>query len=81
MRIRISLWLVAVGVFALVTVGLNSAAMAQKVSGAIFTTDANSNYVDANVYDSSEDVYLNGGPRPNAPCTAAGLPDRDYYFF
>lgn len=24
--------------------------------------------------------YLNGGPRLNAPCSAAGLPEGDYYF-
>ena len=80
MRIRSSLLLIAAGVFALVTVGVNSAAMAQKVAGAIFTTNAISEYVNANVYDYADDVYLNGGPRPNAPCTAAGLPDGDYYF-
>jgi hypothetical protein len=54
--------------------------MAQKVTGAIFTTNALSEYVNANVYDYADDVYLNGGPRPNAPCSAAGLPDGDYYF-
>ena len=80
MRIRSSMLLIAAGVFALVTVGFNSAAMAQQVAGAIFTTDVNSNFVNANVYDFDEDVYLNGGPRPNAPCTAAGLPNGDYYF-
>jgi Thrombospondin type 3 repeat len=60
------------------------AAMAGQASppltGAIFTTDENSTFVNGNVYDDQEDVYLNGGPRPNAPCTAAGLPDGDYYF-
>jgi hypothetical protein len=56
------------------------AAMGQHVSGAIFTTDWNSTFVNANVYDFKEDVYLSGGPRPNAPCTAAGLPDGQYYF-
>jgi hypothetical protein len=70
----------AVTVIALLTVVLNTAAMAQPLSGAIFTTDANSTFVNGNVYDFQEDVYLNGGPRPNAPCTAAGLPDGDYYF-
>jgi len=80
MRIRSSLLLVAAALFALVTVGFTSAAMAQRVNGAIFTTNANSEYVNANVYDYADDVYLNGGPRPNAPCTAAGLPDGDYYF-
>jgi len=49
-------------------------------SGAIFTTDTNGTFVNANVYDDPTDVYLNGGPRANAPCTAAGLPDGDYYF-
>jgi hypothetical protein len=54
--------------------------MAQQVSGAIFTTNANGTFVNGNVYDFKEDVYLNGGPRPNAPCSAAGLPDGKYYF-
>jgi hypothetical protein len=67
-------------VIALLTTVLNTAAMAQQVSGAIFTTDMNSNFVNGNVYDLMDAVYLNGGPRPNAPCTAAGLPDGDYYF-
>jgi hypothetical protein len=50
------------------------------VSGAIFTTDQDGSFVNANVYEQPEDVYLDGGPRANAPCTAAGLPDDDYYF-
>jgi hypothetical protein len=66
-------------VIALLTMVLNTAAMAQ-VSGAIFTTNWDSSFVNGNVYDFQEDVYLNGGPRPNAPCTAAGLPDGQYYF-
>src|SRR6185503_10510633 len=69
-----------VTVLAAFGVGMNGAAFAQQVSGAIFTTDQNSSYVNGNVYDSMEEVYLNGGPRPNAPCTAAGLPSGDYYF-
>jgi len=37
--------------------------------------------VNYNIYDVKEDVYLNGGPvSPKAPCTAAGLPDGEYYF-
>jgi len=59
---------------------MNGAAYSQQVSGAIFTTDQNSTFVNGNVYDFMEDVYLSGGPRPNAPCTAAGLPAGDYYF-
>ncbi len=83
MRIRSSLLLIAAGVFALVMAVFGTAVMAAQsapVTGAIFTTDMNSNFVNANIYDSAEDVYLNGGPRPNAPCTAAGLPNGDYYF-
>ena len=48
--------------------------------GAIFTTDENGTIVNGNNYDDCCDVYLNGGPPPNAPCTSAGLPDGEYYF-
>src|SRR5262245_22225069 len=65
---------VAVGLLA-----VSASAMAGP-SGAIFTTDRESNFVNGNVYEHPGDVYLNGGPRANAPCTAAGLPDGDYYF-
>jgi hypothetical protein len=80
MKRRNYLLFFAATIIALLTVLLKTAAMAQQVSGAIFTTNWNSTFVNANVYDFKEDVYLNGGPRPNAPCTAAGLPDGDYYF-
>ena len=49
-------------------------------SGAIFTTVVDGSLVNANHYQSKCAVYLNGGPGPNAPATAAGLPDGDYYF-
>ena len=78
MRMRSSLSLVAAGVFALVTMGFTSAAMAQKVSGAIFTTLIDGTSVDHNIYNAKEDVYLDGGPQKQ--CTAAGLPEGDYYF-
>jgi hypothetical protein len=55
-------------------------AIAAQVTGAIFTTTSDGGFVNANVYDSFMGPYLNGGPRPNAPCTAAGLPDGAYYF-
>jgi hypothetical protein len=55
-------------------------AHAAGVSGAIFTTVANGTVVNANQYASKCDVYLNGGPGPNAKAGAAGLPDGDYYF-
>jgi hypothetical protein len=51
-----------------------------QLSGAIFTTDATGTPVNLNIYDSKEDVYLNGGPGINAPDDAAGLPAGDYTF-
>jgi hypothetical protein len=51
-----------------------------QVTGAIFTTYSDGSFVNANVYNSEFDPFLNGGPRPNAPCSAAGLPNGDYYF-
>jgi hypothetical protein len=70
--------LVAAGaVLALLT---GTTAAAAGLSGAIFTTDANGNWVNGNVYDSKEAVYLNGGPRANQDCTAAGLPNGWYIF-
>ena len=53
------------------------------VSGAIFTTNITGARVNQNLYSSKcgpSGVYLDGGPGPNAPPTAAGLPDGDYYF-
>ena len=50
------------------------------LTGAIFTTLKNGAAVNANKYDSSCAVYLDGGPGPHAPAKAAGLPDGDYYF-
>jgi len=48
--------------------------------GAIFTTLEDGSRVNANIYEAMEDVYLDGGPGQNAPSTAAGLPEGDYYF-
>jgi choice-of-anchor A domain-containing protein len=54
---------------------------APPLSGAIFTTVEDGSVVNENVhYDAKEDVYLDGGPGPNAPASAAGLPEGDYYF-
>jgi hypothetical protein len=51
------------------------------LSGAIFTTIADGTIVNANTqYTSKCDVYLDGGPGPNAPAKAAGLPAGDYFF-
>jgi hypothetical protein len=74
------LLVLAASVLVLAAQVLNTSAMAQQVSGAIFTTDMSSTFVNGNVYNAMGDVYLNGGPRPNAPCTAAALPNGDYYF-
>jgi hypothetical protein len=51
-----------------------------RLSGAIFTTLVDGTRVNANLYEAKEDVYLDGGPGPNAPAGAAGLPEGDYYF-
>jgi hypothetical protein len=54
---------------------------APPLPGAIFTTTEDGSIVNENVrYQKKEDVYLDGGPGPNAPPTAAGLPEGDYYF-
>ena len=52
---------------------------AHAISGAIFTSDAAAN-VNVNLYASKGDVYLNGGPPANAPCTSAGMNDGTYFF-
>jgi cysteine-rich repeat protein len=51
-----------------------------RLSGAIFTTLADGSAVDANIYESKADVYLDGGPGDQAPASAAALPEGDYYF-
>jgi hypothetical protein len=56
------------------------ASAAPPLPGAIFTTTVNGTVVNGNIYAAKCDVYLDGGPGPNAPQTAAGLPDGDYYF-
>jgi hypothetical protein len=54
---------------------------AAPLPGAIFTTTFDGTVVNANTqYTSKCDVYLDGGPGPNAPAKAAGLPAGDYYF-
>jgi hypothetical protein len=60
--------------------GPATAAPPIQLSGAIFTTDASGAPVNLNIYDSKEDVYLNGGPGINAPDDAAGLPAGTYSF-
>jgi hypothetical protein len=57
-----------------------SAARAHAPSGAIFTTVKDGSEVNFNHYAAKEDVYLDGGPGPGAPQTAAGLDDGRYVF-
>ena len=60
--------------------GLVVPILASAPSGAIFTTVADGSEVNANIYPSKEAVYLDGGPGPGAPQTAAGLDDGRYVF-
>lgn len=62
---------------------LATTAVQAAVSGAIFTTLADGSAVNANIFSAKCDglgVYLDGGPGPNAPQGAAGLPDGDYFY-
>jgi hypothetical protein len=63
---------------ALLMAGVSS--LSAGLTGAIFTTNSNGTVVNGNQYDSPCSAFLNGGPGPNAPAHAAGLPDGDYYF-
>ena len=67
-------------IFSLLLFGQSTVAWSGPLPGAIFTTLEDGTRVNANIYDQKEDVYLDGGPGPNAPPTAAGLPDGNYYF-
>ncbi len=53
----------------------------EKLSGAIFTTTKYGTVVNENThYESKKEVYLDGGPGPNAPKSAAALPEGKYFF-
>jgi hypothetical protein len=58
----------------------NLRAASSAPSGAIFTTVADGSEVNFNIYASKDQVYLDGGPGPGAPATAAGLDDGTYVF-
>lgn len=60
--------------------GMAPASAAPATSGAIFTTVEDGSRVNANQYASKDLVYLDGGPGPGAPATAAGLDDGTYVF-
>jgi hypothetical protein len=55
-------------------------ASAHAPSGAIFTTLPDGSEVNFNIYAQKTDVYLDGGPGPGAPQSAAGLDDGTYVF-
>lgn len=55
-------------------------ATAHAPSGAIFTTLPDGSEVNFNHFPTKQDVYLDGGPGPGAPQTAAGLDDGTYVF-
>jgi len=46
-------------------------------SGAVYTTTSDGTAVNANIYGSTDDAYLSGGPQN---LNASGLPDGKYYF-
>jgi hypothetical protein len=71
----------AAGFIAALFVAAGQSQAAPPLPGAIFTTTEDGTIVNENVrYNKKEDVYLDGGPGPNAPPGAAGLPEGDYYF-
>jgi len=74
-----SLSLAMLGAYALL-VFIGGMAWASAPSGAIFTTVVDGSEVNYNQYAAKEDVYLDGGPGPGAPATAAGLDDGTYVF-
>jgi hypothetical protein len=63
-----------------VTIASSGQAGAHAPSGAIFTTLPDGSAVNFNIYDSKNDVYLDGGPGSGAPQGAAGLDDGRYVF-
>ena len=76
-----------IGLAALVAVPLATTAFGQPAgaagsapTGAIFTTLPDGSEVNFNHYASKDLVYLDGGPGPGAPATAAGLDDGTYVF-
>jgi len=60
--------------------GHRDSALAHQISGAIFTTTATGSEVNQNIFPNVQAVYLDGGPGPGAPQTAAGLDDGRYVF-
>ena len=59
---------------------LLASAVSMAQAGAIFTTLSDGSEVNYNIYADKNDVYLDGGPGPGAPQTAAGLDAGTYVF-
>ena len=72
--------LAAATLVALLAIGPGSPWAGSAPTGAIFTTLPDGSEVNFNIYPSKELVYLDGGPGPGAPATAAGLDDGTYVF-
>jgi hypothetical protein len=70
----------AMGFAVVAALSVAPAALAHQSTGAIFTTIADGSEVNYNQYPSKDAVYLDGGPGPGAPLTAAGLTDGTYVF-
>ena len=81
---RAHVCLTTAGMLAIIVAGVTIEAASEPamdpLTGAIFTTDCKGNLVNGNVYLHKEDVYISGGPGPQAPSGAAALPEGDYYF-
>ena len=76
MKLSKSLFIAAV-----MTITLIVTVQAAGPTGAIFTTTPDGTIVNENVrYNEKIEVYLDGGPGPNAPQTAAGLDNGMYVF-
>ena len=58
---------------------LSASAFAQ-TTGHVFTRNSSGAIQNGNLYAQKADVYVAAGPGPSQPCTAAGLPDGQYYF-
>src|SRR5215207_9924777 len=70
----------ALTLFAVAVIAMPHTVSAHAPSGAIFTTLADGSEVNLNQFPNREAVYLDGGPGPGAPQTAAGLDDGTYVF-
>jgi cysteine-rich repeat protein len=65
---------------ALGAAGCTAGTSSVEQEGATFTTTEDGAAVNENHYTQKEAVYLDGGPGPNAPSSAAALDAGDYYF-